>query len=595
MIRSLFCAAIVLLPLASEAQHLLRAQRVENSETPADGDGVEEAGNEQFSELQQGRRRPGGRAIPDFPPFVYESVPNINSTASHFVPVPDRWRQFYVGKWYDPYHQNILKGDVPVFGEPGHEWFVELGVISDTLAERFKIPVPVGVPTTKNPGTVDTFGNGNFSLFVERVIPSFSLIRGNTVFKPPEFEFRATPVFSFTSVDASETGIVRVDPSRGTSRSEGDWSFLELFADVHLADISERYDFISSRFGVQEFSSDFRGFVYTDQQPGIRLFGNWDNNKWQYNFAWFPRLKKETNTFVNDTASRHEDVFIWNVYRQDLIALGHQVQGTVIYREDNAGDKGPYFNDNGLLVRPTSIGDERAKNIRSTYFGLNGDGHIGRVNTTTSFYYVTGTETHNPIAGRQQNISAFMFAQELSYDFDWLRVRGSVFWSSGDDDPKDGTAKGFDAINDVPNFAGGDLSYWQRQGIPLVAGGETFLVNLGSLIPNLRPTKEEGQSNFVNPGIRLLNVGVDVELTQELKLITNASYLQFDETETLETVRQLGEIGYDLSTGLIYRPWLNNNVEFRLGGNALLPGDGLEQLYGDKTLYSFFTNMILEY
>lgn len=597
-------------PLELLAQAVLRAERIR----PVSGELASEevAGEALVAEVQEdalqkdvtetaesaNRRRPGKDA-PTFPPFIYESIPDINSTASDFVPVPDRWRQFYAGKWYDPYHQNVLKGDVPVFGEPGHEWFVDLGLISQTTVERFKIPVPVGVPTTNNSGTLDTFGNGNFSLVLQQIIPSFSLIRGNTVFKPPEFEIRATPVFSMTSVDASETGIVKVDPSRGTDRTEGDWSFLELFADIHIADISDRYDFISSRWGIQEFSSDFRGFVYTDQQPGVRFFGNWDNNKWQYNLAWFPRLDKETNTFVNDFDSRHENVFVWNAYRQDLIALGHQVQASVIYRDDSAGDSAPHYNDNGLLVRPAAIGDEREKNIRNTYLGLNGDGHIGRVNTTTAFYYAFGTETHNQIAGRDQDISAFMFAQELSYDFDWLRVRGSLFYSSGDHDPDDGTARGFDAIFDLPNFAGGDLSYWQRQGIPFVAGGEVFLVNNGSLIPNLRPGKEEGQSNFVNPGIRLYNVGVDVEMTQQLKLVTNVSYLQFDATEVLEQTRQLGgigrEIGWDLSAGLIYRPFLNNNIEFRVGGSSLFPGDGLEKLYGDKTLYSFFGDMILEY
>jgi len=73
----------------------------------------------------------------------------------------------------------------------------------------------------------------------------------------------------------------------------------------------------------------------------------------------------------------------------------------------------------------------------------------------------------------------------------------------------------------------------------------------------------------------------------------------FDESAVIERTRQLGsvdrEIGYDLSAGLLYRPFLNNNIQLRTGASALLPGDGLKQLYGDTTLYSFFTNLILEY
>lgn len=547
------------------------------------------------------RQRPGVEPPETSPyPYTYEAVPDINSSASDFVPVPNRWRQFYTGKWYDPYNQNILKGDLPVFGAPGHEWFFEATLISDTTVERLKIPVPVGLATTKRPGSTDVFGNGLITATITNLVTSFSLIRGNTTFKPPEFEIRVTPVISYAYFDASETGLLRINPMRGTDRNDAHIGFMELFADVHLADISDRYDFISSRLGIQAFQSDFRGFIFADEQPGVRLFGNWDNNKLQYNTAWFARLDKDTNTGVNSTFdSRHQNIYLANFYRQDLFAFGHQVSGSIIYNDDSAGDHGQHYNDNGLLVRPAAFGDERPKNVYSTYLSLNGDGHIGRINTTTSLNYVLGTETHNQISGRSQDISAFMLAQELSYDFDWLRLRGSLFWASGDSDPFDGDATGFDAIFDTPNFAGGDLSYWQRQGIPLIAGGEVLLVSPQSLLPALKLSKEESQSNYVNPGLRLYNVGVDVELTPKLKLITNASYLQFDRTETLEVLRQDGdisrEIGFDLSAGLIYRPWLNNNVEIRTGSAVLFPGKGLENLYGDKTLYNFFTNLILEY
>ena len=61
-----------------------------------------------------------GKPPVDFPETIYESMPDISSSASEFIPTPDRWRQFYAGKWYDPYNQNVLKGDVPVFGPPDH-------------------------------------------------------------------------------------------------------------------------------------------------------------------------------------------------------------------------------------------------------------------------------------------------------------------------------------------------------------------------------------------------------------------------------------------------------------------------------------------
>lgn len=544
------------------------------------------------------RQRPGGQPV-EFNPFIYESLPDINSSASAFVPVHDRWRQFYAGKWYDPYNQNVLKGDVPIFGSPGHEWFLELSLISDTLLEHRKLPIPVGGISTARPNSINTFGRGHQNVIAENVIMSVGLIRGNTTFKPPEFEFRAVPVFNISRVDLEETGATRINPTTGTTRNDNHMGFQELFADIHLANISDRYDFISSRLGIQRFSSDFRGFVFSSDEPGARLFGSWDNNRYQYNLAWFSRLDKDTNSGINTFDSRHENVFVANVYRQDSLALGHTLQANIIHRRDQAGSFGTDYDNNGFLIRPAALGDERSKNLQTTYFGINGDGHINRINLTESFYFVTGSESHNQISERSVDISAGMAAIEASYDINWIRIRTSAMWASGDSDPFDSKAHGFDSIVDNPNFAGGDLSFWQRQGIPLIGGGGVNLVNRNSLLPDLKPGKEEGQSNFVNPGLRLLNVGADFEITPKLKLITNASYLQFDSSEVLKTLRQDGsigrDIGFDLSAGLLYRPFLNNNVQFRLGAACLIPGKGTKELFDGDTLYDVFGNIIFQY
>src|SRR6185436_19636670 len=105
---------------------------------------------------------------------------------------------------------------------------------------------------------------------------------------------------------------------------------------------------------------------------------------------------------------------------------------------------------------------------------------------------------------------------------------------------------------DNPAFAGGGFSFWNRLGIRLAGTGVT-LVNRGSLLPDLRSSKEEGQPNFVNPRLRLLTTGVDLEVTPKLKVIATANYLEFDATETLEKLLFQApidrEIGWDLSIG----------------------------------------------
>jgi hypothetical protein len=507
---------------------------------------------------------------------------------------------FYAGKWYDPYNQNVLKGDIPVFGSPAEPWFTEVSVISDTFFEARRVPVPVGFASTRRPNSNDTFGDGNQTIFGENVIVSFGLIKGNTSFKPPDFELRIAPIFNFNYVKAEEDGILFADPARGDTRSTNDVGFQELFADVHLANLSERYDFVSMRGGIQQFNADFRGFLYNDNQPGVRFFGDYDNNKTQFNVAWFNRLDKNVNSGINSTFdNRHEAVVVANTYRQDLLAPGHTTSMSVVYRGDTSGNQGYVYDQNGFLTRPAPIGDERPGNIYSTYLGVGGDGHIDRINTTTQMYYALGSQSHNEIAQRQVDINAGMVAQEFSYDIDWIRLRVSGMWASGDKDPRDNQGTGFDAIFDSPNFAGGDLSYWQREGIPFVGTGGTNLTNRNSLLPNFRATKEMGQSNFVNPGLRLYNLGVDFELLPELKLVTNASFLQFDQTASLEAVRMDGSIsrniGWDLSAGFLYRPFLNQNVLVRVGSAVLLPEAGQENLFGNQTNYHAFTNLILQY
>ena len=116
---------------------------------------------------------------------------------------------------------------------------------------------------------------------------------------------------------------------------------------------------------------------------------------------------------------------------------------------------------------------------------------------------------------------------------------------------------------------------------------------------NLRPSKEHGQSNFTNPGIALLGVGADLDVLPELRLSTNVNHLWFADTTTLEVARNQGpideKIGFDVSAAIIYRPYFHQNIVFRLSGAALVPGEGMKQLYGDETLYSVLGNLILTY
>jgi hypothetical protein len=215
-----------------------------------------------------------------------------------------------------------------------------------------------------------------------------------------------------------------------------------------------------------------------------------------------------------------------------------------------------------------------------------------------AFYQAWGEDELNPLAGRGVHVNAQMAALELSVDRDWLRLKASAFWASGDDDPTDGRGRGFDAILDNPLFAGGPFSFWSSQGIRLTGTG-VALTGPSSLLPSMRSSKLEGQANFVNPGVFLYNVGVDAELTPKLRTSLNLNALQFHRTQPLELALNQGRvsrgIGWDASLGARYRPFLNDNVILIAGASALFPGRGFRDIYASRTLYSLFTNLILTY
>jgi hypothetical protein len=365
---------------------------------------------------------------------------------------------------------------------------------------------------------------------------------------------------------------------------DGHIGFQEFFLEYHLGDLSPRYDFISSRGGIQGFTSDFRGFIFSDNNLGFRLFGNIQSNQNQWNLAYFRPLEKDTNSGLNTTfETRGQHVAIANFFRQDFLTPGYTLQLSFHYLHD---DGRVHFDDNGFLVRPAAVGVFKPHTLDVYYLGWTGDGHIGPLNITHAFYQVFGRDDLNPIAAEPLDINAQMFAVELSMDFDWIRPKVSFFWASGDSKPTDGRGRGFDAILDNPNFAGGGFGYWNRQALPLTGTG-LELVGRNSLLPSLRSSKLEGQPNFVNPGLFLFNVGADMELTPKLRASLNLNFLWFHHTESLElllfqpNVRRT--IGLDYSLGIRYRPFLNDNVILTAGVAALTVGGALKDVYSEET------------
>ena len=574
------------------------------------------------NESIDGRRRPGVTgALPDRITQENEGAfraPPPEAFPTDQLPIPDRWRLIQsLGlvkeNWRDPYNQNTYKGDrpinrakVPWLPIKGDDWFFVANVISDTVIEPRTFPIPVGVQTTQDPDRLDVFGDEASLVLSQTFIAGAALLKGNTAFVPPTIEYRVTLALNVNYVDVPERRVLFVEPTKPTHRLDHFLGVQEAFVDYHFSEYdTDRFDFISIRAGIQPFQADFRGFLFNDNQLGVRLFGNRDNNRVQFNLAAFWRLEKDTNSGLNAiTQSPRDDFFfIANAYRQDFLIPALTSQITLAYNRNREGDD-TKVDDNGFPVRPALLGTLRGRDYDVFYLGYNADGRVGRINITASAYGAFGEDRNSLFTDRPADIRAFFAATELSYDRNWMRFRLSGAYASGDSDPYDDVETGYDAVFENPIFAGADTSYWIRQTIPFAGGGRNVSVNnRNGLLNSLRPSKEQGQSNFNNPGLMLLGAGADFDLTPEFRISANANHLWFENTATLEALRNEGsipkEIGWDLSAAAIWRPKATQNIVFRLSGAALLSGKGFDDLFDNLgntgTYYSVLANVILTY
>lgn len=569
-----------------------------------------------------GRQRPGYTApLPDR--IEQENrgavrAPPPEAFLKDQLPIPDRWRLIEsLGlvreNILDPYNQNTYKGDRPINPDKvpwlpikGDDWFFVANLISDSVYEPRTFPIPVGVQTTERPDSIDVFGNDFSQVFSQTFIAGFALLKGSTTFKPPTIEYRLTLAYNVNYVDVPERRVLFVEPSRPSHRLDQFLGVQEAFVDYHFSEFdNDRFDFISIRAGIQPFQSDFRGFLFNDQQLGVRLFGSRDNNRFQFNLGAFWRLEKDTNSGLNAIlrSPRDDFVFVANAYRQDFLIPALTSQVTVVYNRNREADD-IQIDTNGFPVRPALLGTLRGREYDVAYLGYNMDGRIGRVNLTGSFYWALGEDRNSFFTDRPADINAQFAALEASYDKDWMRFRLSAAYASGDSDPYDDKETGFDAIFENPVFAGADTSYWIRQTIPFAGGGRAVAVNgRNGLLNSLRSSKEQGQSNFNNPGLMLLGVGADFDLTPQFRLSANANHLWFEDTATLQVLRNEGsipkEIGFDLSAAAIWRPKANQNLVFRLSAATLVAGDGFRNLFtargGGQEFVSILANVVLTY
>ncbi|HWF12271.1 MAG TPA: carboxypeptidase-like regulatory domain-containing protein [Candidatus Acidoferrales bacterium] len=548
------------------------------------------------------RRRPDAGTMQEIP--APETLPPSQQV---FLDARDRWNiampdwnrygrggeypYVRANHWWDPFNRNRLKGDLPIWGQ---QTFLNITATSDTFVDERRVPSTSNISSAR-PGSSDYFGKGEQFALNQTFRFSFDLFHGDTSFRPVDWRIQLTPAVNVNYLDVRELGIVNIDVAKGTTRLEAHAGLQEAFAEYKIHDLSTNYDFISVRAGIQGFSSDFRGFIFVDEQPGVRVFGNLHSDRWEYNAAYFNLLEKDTNSGLNTFQPRHQQVIVANFYMQDFVKPGYTTEFSIHYNKDDAS---VHYDDNGFLARPAPVGVFQPHEIRAAYLGWTGNGHFGRININHAFYEALGADNLNPIAGRPVTINAQMGAAEVSLDKDWVRYKVSAFYASGDGNPRDGRATGFDTIVDDPSFAGGFFSFWDREELRLPGTG-VALTQGNSLLPSMRTDKEEGQANFVNPGIFLVNAGANFDLTPKLKTFLNVNYLRFEHTAPIALLLFESPIhntiGVDTSIGFQYRPPLSENISITGGAAALFPGQGFRDIFSGTTQFSIFADVHFQF
>jgi hypothetical protein len=618
VLRAGAAGVVALAPLALTA---CKVQPVNGNVDPRQPVAGAQLTGDATADLEQSKLGPAAKSAVKYLPMGWAPAPpetkdRADAPTFDEVRMRDRWRIGYPawergsqtdspwdkGAWWDPYHQNWLKGDYAIPGT--QNTFLQVEAQSITSFESKKLPTPSGVHT-RDPGNRDFFGSYHQRGQAETLTVSVDLQQGETSFKPVDWRVFLKGATQWNYAAVEENAILYADPSEGRTRNDSHVALQQAFFETTLASVTPKYDVIQARLGIQQFNSDFRGLMFFDETLGARLFGNLDDNRWQWNLAWFPRLEKDTNSGLNELRRNGQDLFVANVYRQDVLGMllphwkaedwSHGLTSSLSVHWLSA-DKSVEYDENDFLVRPRAVGTPVPNDSRTRWIGWTNDGHIDRLNVNTAIYRADGTGGFDEIAGREVDIGAWLAATELSIDKDWMRFRLTGLWQSGDDDPLDGQASGFDAPFDNPNYAGGEFGFWNRNSVRLTGSG-VGLNQGGSLYNTLRSSKNEGNPAFVNPGLKLLGAGWDAQLTPHLKLITNASHLWFDDTSSMEYVLGQGSlggsIGWDLSAGVVWRPLLTDNVIVKTGVSALVPGNGFRDIYTADTLYAFFAEVIL--
>ena len=170
--------------------------------------------------------------IPMDPPIGFTGPSGVMPTefqeSDHFVPIEDRWRIGYPawdrygkghpvtddypyspGRWFDPYNQNVFKGDYPIIGQ---HTFLDITAMANLDFEGRQLPTQTTpFESTERPFSGNFFGRPNSFITLNFFSLSFDLFHGDAAFKPVDWRIKLTPTLGVSNFSFSE--LAQVSPN----------------------------------------------------------------------------------------------------------------------------------------------------------------------------------------------------------------------------------------------------------------------------------------------------------------------------------------------------------------------------------------------
>jgi AMIN domain-containing protein len=437
-------------------------------------------------------------------------------------PENTRWRTYdlegvpqYSYHELDPYHQNRLKGDFPAFGE---NWFSEIDIFQTAIyksrrnldfTQEFNGP-PAGAQSCAPQKIAEECLHNNF--IDENGIFGFEIRHNDDRFFPSDFRIHMDGIADF-----------RHDPNAVQSQSAGNAEIFDAFSDIQIANPgTHNFNQIFLRGGLQAFKSDFQGLIFNDTGLGGRIFGQALKNRLRYDVVYLKLFQRNAvSTLFDFRIPSDHQVLITRFTWEDFLVKGW----------NSEWDFHANYDPRKAVINANPAKDIAALDLQTYYVSATFNGNLGRFIFNPAVYGVFGfADKNNAGVAVRHDVRAWNGLIDLEYPIDFLKFRFGYDYASGAS-TKSKVETGFDAISDATVLFGGPFSYWVGEDIKFGAGD---LLRANSFFPSLRGTN--AQANYENPGLQLVNLGMDATITRRLQTSFNVNYYYFNSLGTFPGV-----------------------------------------------------------